>query len=73
MTSRGSGMVRLIVVSLIVMSFAFGVARRAISLQEAVKIALEANPEIGAGDRKSGGDAVRVAPGHWAVFSASRS
>ena len=47
MTSRGSGMVRLITVSLIVMSFVLASPAEAISLREAVKTALEANPEIG--------------------------
>ena len=47
MTSMGSGMARLIAVFLTVMSFALASPARAISLREAVKTALEANPEIG--------------------------
>ena len=47
MTSTGSGRARLIAVFLIVMSLAFGSPAEAISLREAVQVALEANPEIG--------------------------
>ena len=47
MTSTGSGRARLIAVFLLVMSLAFGSPAEAISLREAVQVALEANPEIG--------------------------
>lgn len=47
MTSTGSGMARLIAIFMIVMSWVFASPAAAISLREAVKVALEANPEIG--------------------------
>ena len=47
MTSMGSGMARVVAVFLIVMSLVLAPPARAISLREAVKVALEANPEIG--------------------------